>query len=367
MRAFVVALEQPLVVGAVLGEEPLGPLRPAGHGSGGQRVVAQGLVLGGHGVVGGLGRHGPGRSAFVAAAPAPHVAEPQAGQHVQRRGVGAAVGDGVTDDQVVAGGLGVLGGHVEVAVLVERAGVFELVFEVLLAAAGVFFDQFGVGKLGLRVAVERLGVAVGRGRVEVVVALLDVLAVVALVAGEAEEAFFQNVVLAVPQRHAQAHAALAVGEAQQAVFAPAVDAAAGVVVGEVVPGVAVGRVVLAHGGPLPLGEIGAPPLPVFCTCRVFGQPRVLGGAGRRARFGATGGGLDGVGGRGGRYFRHCGLRYRLWPDLRPANTALMTTGNGCANVRAAAKRLPAVPTPRPRGQTDPGSEKSGRWWPRSGG
>src|SRR5262249_23692618 len=62
---------------------------------------------------------------------------------------------------------------------------------------------------------------------------------------------------------------------QLAVFAPAVGAAAGVVVREVAPAVAVGRVVLADGRPLPLGQVRPPPLPVLVEAGVLVQaPRL---------------------------------------------------------------------------------------------
>ena len=68
-------------------------------------------------------------------------------------------------------------------------------------------------------------------------------------------------VLAVPEGQAEAEALLVVGNAGDAVFAPAVGARAGVIVGEEVPGVAVLAVVLAHGAPLPFAEVRSPLLP----------------------------------------------------------------------------------------------------------
>ena len=65
--------------------------------------------------------------------------------------------------------------------------------------------------------------------VEVEVVLLDVLAVVALVAGEAEEPLLQDRVAAVPQRQREADALVAVADAGQAVLVPAVGARGGVV------------------------------------------------------------------------------------------------------------------------------------------
>ena len=101
----------------------------------------------------------------------------------------------------------------------------------------------------------------GRRAVEVEVVLLDVLPVVALAVGQAEQAFLEDRVLAVPQGQRKAEPLMVVGDPGQAVLTPAIRARAGLVVGEVVPGVAAFAVVLAHGSPLPLAEIGPPLLP----------------------------------------------------------------------------------------------------------
>ena len=130
----------------------------------------------------------------------------------------------------------------------------------LLAAAAVLLDQPRVGKLALRILVEHLQVGVRRRGVEVVVQLLHVLAVVALAVGQAEEPLLQNRIAAVPQRQRQAEPLLVVADAGDAVLAPAIGPAAGVVVREVIPGVAVGAVILAHRAPLALAEV-RPPLP----------------------------------------------------------------------------------------------------------
>ena len=71
-----------------------------------------------------------------------------------------------------------------------------------------------------------------RCRVEIEIALFHVLAVVALRPGQAEEALFEDGVLSVPKSQGKAEAAFAVGDAEQTVLAPAVGAAARVLVGE---------------------------------------------------------------------------------------------------------------------------------------
>ena len=121
--------------------------------------------------------------------------------------------------------------------------------------------QVAVGIGRLRVLVEIFHVRVGRRAIEVEVVLLHVLAVVALAVGQPEEPLLEDRILAVPQRQAEAEALLVVGDAGDAVFAPAVGAGAGVIVGEEVPGVARFAVVLAHRAPLAFAEIRPPLLP----------------------------------------------------------------------------------------------------------
>ena len=115
-----------------------------------------------------------------------------------------------------------------------------------------------VGEGPLRILVQHLEIGVGRRGVEEVVQLLHVLAVVAFAVGQAEEPLLENRIVAVPQRQRETEALFVIGEAGDAVLAPAVGLAAGVIVRQVVPGRAVGAVVLANRAPLTLGEIGSP-------------------------------------------------------------------------------------------------------------
>ena len=117
------------------------------------------------------------------------------------------------------------------------------------AAPAILLHQPRVRKLGLRILVERFLVGVGGSSVKVEVTLLHVLAVVALAVGEAEQPLLENGVLAIPQRGSEAEAALTVAPSQQAILAPAVGAAAGMVVRKIVPAGAVGRVILPDGCP----------------------------------------------------------------------------------------------------------------------
>src|SRR5262249_26563466 len=97
--------------------------------------------------------------------------------------------------------------------------------------------------------------------VEVEVVLLHVLAVVPFAVRETEETLLENGVPAVPEGERKADPLLVVGDAGQSVLPPAVGAGSGLVMSEVVPGVAALAVVLAHGPPLPLAEVRPPLLP----------------------------------------------------------------------------------------------------------
>ena len=191
----------------------------------------------------------------------PVVAEPQRRQQMQFGRFRPTVDGRDLHQDVFRTGLGVLHEDVEVAVVLEDAGVEEFILHLVPGAPAVRLHQIGVGIGRLRVLVEILHVRVGRRAVEVEVVLLHVLAVVAFAVGEAEQPFLEDRVLAVPQGQREAEALLVIGNAGDAVLAPAVGARAGMIVGEEIPGVAAFAVVLAHGSPLALAEVGPPLLP----------------------------------------------------------------------------------------------------------
>ena len=208
--------------------------------------------------------------------PRPGVPEPQRREQVQPGRLLAAVVDRHLDQDVLRPLLGVLEEDVEVPVVLEDPRVEELVLELLLRAPPVRLDEVPVGELALRVLVEVLHVRVGRRRVDVEVVLLDVLAVVPLAVGEAERALLEDGVPLVPEGEGEAQALLVVGDPAEAVLAPPVGPGAGLVVGEVVPGVAVLAVVLADRAPLPLAEVRAPLLPGDPRLAGLVQPLLLG-------------------------------------------------------------------------------------------
>src|SRR5262249_19167003 len=135
-----------------------------------------------------------------------------------------------SDERVLRRGLGVVRRDLPVAALVEDAGVDELVLGLRLAAAPVLGHELGVRVLGLWVHVAPAHPRVRRRRVEVPPVLLDVLAVVTLGAGEAEQPLLQDRVAAVPEREREAEVLPVVADAAEAVLVPAICARTGVVV-----------------------------------------------------------------------------------------------------------------------------------------
>ena len=213
------------------------------------------------------------------ALPGPLVAEPQRRQDVHLGRFRTAVVDGDLDQDILRGRLGVLDEHVKVAVLVEHAGIDQLILEVLPAPAPVGLDQVVVGVGRLRILVEVLHIRMGRRAVEVEVILLDILAMVGFAVGQPEQAFLEDRILAIPQGQREAQALVVIANAGQTILAPAIGARAGLIVGEVIPGVTTVAVVLAHRAPLALAQVRSPLLPgnlllsslcksnLFCTHR----------------------------------------------------------------------------------------------------
>jgi hypothetical protein len=158
---------------------------------------------------------------------------------VQRRGVGAPIGHGDAHQHVVGIRLRVFGKDVEVPVIVEHAGVEQLELGLRLAPLTVDPDQPPVGKLGLGILVERLEIGMGGGGIEVEVGLLHILAVVSFGAGKAEESLLEDWIAPVPERQGEAEAPLPVGDAEQTILTPPVGSAPRLVMGEVVPHIAV--------------------------------------------------------------------------------------------------------------------------------
>jgi hypothetical protein len=127
----------------------------------------------------------------------------------------------------------------------------------------------------MRVFVEILHVRVRRSAVEIEVVFLCVFTVVALAVGEAEEPFLENWILAVPEGQREAQALFVIGNAGDAILAPAVSARAGLIASKEIPGVTAFAIVLAHRSPLSLTEVGPPLLPVGRALAGFLQARLF--------------------------------------------------------------------------------------------
>src|SRR5215510_13522517 len=107
---------------------------------------------------------------------------------MDRRLFGTAICNRHANQNVVLGSLCVFGEDVEVAILVKNAGIDQFELWRAQAAPAIFLDQPSVRIFGLRILVERLHVRMRRRRVEIVVKLLYVLAVVAFRTSETEQA-----------------------------------------------------------------------------------------------------------------------------------------------------------------------------------
>ena len=224
-----------LGVGLVLGEEQLGGAVGAGARRRAGSAPSDG-VLGDERRRASRARSRLRPVALAGAAPRPGVAEPERRQQVQRRRLGPAVGDGDADQDVVGRRLRVLGEDVEVAVVVEDAGVDQLELGLALAARG------GSPRPAARTGTRAAGTcrapsgtsasASRRGR-----SSSSFTSSPWLPSGPVRpnRRSFRIGSRAVPQREREAEPALAVADAEQAVLAPAVGAAARVVVREVVP------------------------------------------------------------------------------------------------------------------------------------
>ena len=209
-------------------------------------------------------------------APRPGIPEPQRRQQPQPRSLRAAVMHGDLDEHVLRTLLGVLHEYIKIPVVVEDPGIQQFVLHLLTRPPAVGVHQVAIGELPLRILVQVLHVGVRGSAVHVEVVLLHILAVVALAVGEPEQALFQDGIALVPQRHGKTKALLVVGDPSDSVFSPPVRPGAGVVMGEIVPGVSVLAVIFADRAPLPFAEVGSPLLPRDAGLTGFVQPLLLG-------------------------------------------------------------------------------------------
>src|SRR5690348_1270450 len=100
----------------------------------------------------------------------------------------------------------------------------------------------------------------GRRAVQIIIILLDVLAVIGLAVGQAEDPLLKDRVLAIPERQRKAQSLLVVTDRGKPILSPVIGTRASLVVVEIVPRIPVLAVILANGAPLALTEV-RPPLP----------------------------------------------------------------------------------------------------------
>src|SRR5262249_60753258 len=82
----------------------------------------------------------------------------------------------------------------------------------------IFLHELTVREGGLGIFVEILHVGVSGGRVEVEVIFFDVLPMVALIAREAKEPFFQERIAAIPERQGKTQPLVVIRDAGEAVL-----------------------------------------------------------------------------------------------------------------------------------------------------
>ena len=179
---------QPLNVGFVFAKQQ------RGRGIVVAIIFAEMMMLKLNHMIAHLGDAGSG----VVVTPCPGVSKPKLRKHVQRRCVCAAIVHGDFHQNIFGVGFGVFDYDVEIAISVEHAGINKLKLRHVAATRLVFCAQARVGKFRLRVFVEHFQIGVRRRRIQVVVKLLNVFAVVALHVVQAEQTFFQGRVMTIP-------------------------------------------------------------------------------------------------------------------------------------------------------------------------
>src|SRR6185369_6582327 len=167
----------------------------------------------------------------------------------------AVVSDGDPDQDIVGSTLRVFYRHVEVAVVRKHARVHQLEFRTMLISPAVLFNQLRIGKRGLRVLVQVLHVGMRGGAVQIVVTLLNVLSMIALVARQAEEPFFQDRIAPVPHGYGEADVLMPVADSRDTILVPAVGSGSSVIVRKILPGVAIRAVIFSDRSPGAFTEV----------------------------------------------------------------------------------------------------------------
>ena len=134
------------------------------------------------------------------------------------------------DEDVIDGGLGVLYQNIKVAIAVKHPCIEQLILRVMSIALAIFLYELMVGEGGLGIFIEILHVGMGGGRVEVEVIFFNVLPMIAFIAGEAKEPFFQDRITAIPERQGKTQPLVVIGDASETVLTPAIGSRTSVIV-----------------------------------------------------------------------------------------------------------------------------------------
>src|SRR5690348_13753676 len=152
--------------------------------------------------------------------------------------------------------------NIKIAAIVKDAGIGQFKFGIETRAPATLIGKTLVGKLLLRILVQRLHVGVARRVVEIEVTLFYIFPVIPLGATQPEQPFFDDRIAAIPHRDGEADELMTIAESEEAIFVPAISARARLIVREIVPRIAVCAVVFAHGSPCAFAQVRSPSLPI---------------------------------------------------------------------------------------------------------
>jgi hypothetical protein len=119
-------------------------------------------------------------------------------------------------------------------------------------ALAICLDELTVGEGGLGIFVEILHGGVRGGRVEVEVIFLDVFPMIALIASEAKEPFFQDWITAIPECQGKTEPLVVIADPGEAILTPTVGSRPSMIMGKKIPGSTSRAVVFPYGPPLAL-------------------------------------------------------------------------------------------------------------------
>src|SRR5215469_12843731 len=112
--------------------------------------------------------------------------------------------------------------------------------------------------------------------VQIKVVFLDIFAMIAFAICQPKQSLLQDWINTVPERYSKAKKLLVIGKSCQSIFTPPVGTRAGLIVGKVVPRIAVFTIIFAHRSPLSLAQVRSPLAPWNSTFVGFSKPLLLG-------------------------------------------------------------------------------------------